>query len=123
MILVVTSPDVLSIGMFFDYVHKYHLPSSIFVNLNGLLSDEFLSGIVDETLKRHPAGSDIVFKHKTRRKLIPERLPKNLIEKADCIVGFDLYSTHAVVVKSFQGWTDSVVSSYHAYIEKQNAAG
>lgn len=120
MILVVTSPDVLSIGMFVDFVRKYYMPDSTFINMNGLLSDDFLSGIVDETMKRHPAGSNIIFKHKTRKKLLPDRLPKNLVDKADCIVGFDLYSTHANVVKSFQGWTDSVVSAYHAYVEKQN---
>jgi len=119
MILVVTSPDAQSINMFVDFLQKKYLPDSIFVNVNGLLSEEFVTGIFNDALQRHPT-MDVIFKHKTRKKLAPTKLPKAILDRADCVIGFDLYSTHCEVLKSFQGWTDSVVQAYHEYITLLN---
>jgi hypothetical protein len=105
--------------MFVDYVMKQSIKDSVFINLNGLLSEDALMLIVNDAFNRHPS-KDIIFKHKTNKKYVPAKIPKALFEKADSIIGFGLYSNHAEVVKSFQGWTDSVVSSYHSYIENMN---
>jgi len=122
MILVVTSPDSISINMFADYVAKNHLADPVFVNLNGLVSEDTQAFIAMMAVEDHP-GRNMIFRHKTRRRLLPNKVPKALVEKADCVIGFDLFSNHAEVVKSCQGWTDSVVSAYHAHIDKENAAG
>lgn len=119
MIVVITSPDTLSLSMFTEYLRKNHLKDSVIVNLNGLLSRDIIMKVVDDALSRHPA-QDIIFRHKTNKKLQPKKIPDRLFERADFIVGFDLYSTHAEVQKSCQGWSDSVVSSWQSYVDALN---
>jgi len=111
MIVAVTSPDPVSIGMFTDFLSKGALPGAALVNINALLSAEAQSAIVEGALSDMP-GRDIVFRHKTRRRVSPAKVPPVLMERADCVVAFDLYSTHPEVLKSCPGWTENVVSSF-----------
>jgi len=120
MIIVITSPDNISIGMFYEYLRKYHLKDSVFVHLNGLMPSEIASSVVEDAIKRHPTGN-IIFKHKTRSSLKPNKIPQNLQDKADSIIGFALYSTHAEPLKSAPGWTDSVIQGWSDYVAKMNA--
>lgn len=122
MIIVVTSPDSISIGMFVDFLKKTRMPDFKFVNLNALMGSDAMMVVVDETLKRYPS-SDVVFKHKTRKRLLPSKLPQRLVDIADCIIGFDLYSQHPEVLKSYRGWTDSVVSEYEEHVRRLNGDG
>jgi hypothetical protein len=118
MVVVITSPDIISIGMFTDFLRKKFLPGCPMVNLNALMSEQYLTSIAEDSLKRHPDG--VIFRHKTRRRMQPAKVPSILQEKADCMVGFDLYSTHAEVLKSFPGWTDSVVQAWSEHVDRMN---
>jgi hypothetical protein len=111
MIVAITSPDVLSIGMFTDFLAKGPLRGAAKVNLNGLLSEASLLAVVEAALADMP-GRDIIFRHKTRRWNSGVELPTSLVEKSDCVIGFDLYSTHPEVLKNFPGWTENVVSAF-----------
>lgn len=74
MIVAITSPDSVSIGMFTDFLTKGPLSGAALVNINALLSEEAQTQIVEEALSDMP-GRDIVFRHKTRRKKSPSKLP------------------------------------------------
>jgi hypothetical protein len=119
MILVITSPDSLSIGMFSDYVSKRFMSVPALINISGLLSEDFQSAVVEQSLSSL-SGRDIIFRHKTRKMVALNKLPATLTEKADCIVSLGLYSNHPEVVKNFPGWTENVISSYAEHIAREN---
>jgi hypothetical protein len=89
------------------------------VNLNSLFSSDRLEEIVEHTLSN--PYTDVLFRLKTRRKAQPTKIPSNLMDKADCIVSFDLYSLHAEVLKPLQGWTEEVIKAWDSYIVSMNA--
>lgn len=120
MIVAVTSPDPVSIGMFTDFLTKKgFLPGASLVNINALLSEEAQTKIVEEALSDMP-GRDIVFRHKTRRRMTPSKVPALLMERADCVIGFDLYSMHPEVLKSSPGWTENVVPAFESAVSDED---
>lgn len=118
MIVAVTSPDSITISMFTEFLRKGRLQGAPFVNLNGLLSADVLDSIVEESLKR--PYRDIIFRHKTRHRLQPTKVPPLLMDRADSIIGFDLYSMHPETIKSCQGWTEIVLSEWKSYEQSLN---
>jgi len=116
MIVVITSPDNLSINMFSSFLQETRMSSALIVNLNGLLSSDVLEGIATQSIES--TSKDIIFRHKTRRKFLPAKIPSFLTEKADCIIGFDLYGMHARVVKSFPGWTENLIQEWDSFVSR-----
>jgi len=115
MIIAITSPDAISINMFTEFLTKGILRGAAMVNISGLLSADFQTKLVEDAVSSLP-GRDIIFRHKTRRLKAISKLPELLMEKADCVVAFDLYSTHPEVLKNFPGWTENVVSDFEKKI-------
>ena len=120
MIVVITSPDTISINMFTQFLVGGPLRGASQVNVSGLLSADFQAAHVEEALLAF-SGRDIIFRHKTRRRKAPNKLPEVLMEKADCVVAFDLYSTHPEVLKNYPGWTENIVSDFELMVEKDDA--
>jgi len=122
MVLVVTSPDSISIGMFTDFVRSSCMKDARIVNLNALLSPDNQWTICCDALSRFK-GQDIIFRHKTRSTMSSVKVPPELFNAADCVIGFQMYSVHPEVLKSFQGWTETVLPAYTKHVDEMNRSG
>lgn len=118
--IIVISPDKLSQSMFCSYleVALRKLGKGVSVkDLNMLYSPEIQNQIYSEYLSQLEENQLLVIKYKVKQNTDMEKfsLPPKIQEEAEYIVLFDIYSTHAKVLKDTEkfpgilnGWEDYV---------------
>ena len=97
-IYTVISPDKLSMSMFSDFFQSVIGGMTKIIDINCLTSKSIQESIFEEAQLNLKNISNILVRYKTKHKTVID-LPVKISENSNCIIKFDLFSTHPEVIK------------------------
>jgi hypothetical protein len=120
--IIVISPDKLSQSMFCSYleVALRKLGKGVSVkDLNMLYSPEIQNQMYSEYLSQLEENQLLVIKYKIKQNTDMEKfsLPPKIQEEAEYIVLFDIYSTHAEVLKDTEKFP-GILNEWEDYVRR-----
>ena len=126
MILLIESPDKLSLSMFSDFYQTVVHQAELY-DMNALHSTEALKASFNDLYKAEDAeqeNRDVhrLIKYKTKRGL-SKPIPENITEAVDYHIRFDMYSTHLEFEKYLdEAFMKRIEEKWAKNIEKMNKA-
>jgi len=117
--LAVGGPDKLSIGAFLKFIKPRLGNAYIYGDMHSLMSEDAKNSFINDFCSRYNKG---VFSYYARKAVNVDPmicLPKRLIEIADVVGWFDLYSTELKVLKeTTPGEFSTTIGEWKQYIQK-----
>lgn len=117
--ILVASPDKVSLGGCMKFLRTSLGPTYPIGEMHSLMSEESLSMYLDQFCQMHPKALLTYYAKGVKPSETPgDKIPKKLIDKADVIIWFDLYSTIMQVIKDPEGFMPNLVEEWNKYIQR-----
>jgi len=119
MYIIVASPDKISLGMFIEFYRNHIDIGSPMGSMQYLISEEGLKNFLEAFKNQYPDRGIISYYAKKKINVDPLIvIPKILIEWADVVLWFDLYSTEIRSLKDNAHFMNINSNLWKRHIEK-----
>lgn len=115
MIVLIGSPDKISLGMFSDFLTTVVRPFPV-ADFHYLVSSDFLDSLVEEFLQENQ--EDALIRYYANKKIKQQSLPQKLINAAEIVVWLPRFSVQVEIVKDKDGFVEGLMPRWKMNIER-----
>jgi len=119
--IVVAGPDKLAISMFIRFLRNSFGPGHRIGEMHSMMSEDSVRLYMDDFSRKYPKGFISYYAGRKINVDPMKSVPAYIVEKADVVVWFDLYSTEMKVVKDPENRFALLLGGdWKSYIDKFN---